>query len=371
MQVRWGTRRFYQPLFLGIVLIAILDFLPYRRHLDSFYYPPDSLASLRRIGERIAADPEDFRVLPAERYSNQADLVYIWHGKRLAWDFRSYSAPRRTRELFDLVFDRMHNGATECEAAVLAGFANVKYVLDNPSSGADPASCPKFRLVQRAADVRLYENLEYRPFVQAYPTACVLVGGAGEPGIALAVALGERNVGLARIDDDASRIPAGSTVIADRESIAARRAPAGAISLDDALALFRETARFGASPDLSWTRPYPELIRVRSRAKDDSFVVISESFHPWWKATLDGRPVERFAGQYAFLGLFVPAGDHAIELRYRRPWTFAFWGAVSVVSLLGCLAALVVQGPVVGRSGSGPGFWRGGRRAVAGRRTEP
>jgi hypothetical protein len=346
LQARWGARRFWTPVFGAILLAVVVDFLPYRVYLEAYQKTEDEVTDLRRAGERIAVDPEDFRVLPAERYSNQADLLFLWHGKRLAWDFRSYTAPRRTQELLDSVFERIGAGATGSEAAVLAGLANVKYVADDPTRGPDPSACPGFRLVKRGDEVRVYENLAYRPFVQAYAEARVLVGGEGEPGIALTAALAERGIGLARLETvDASRVPAGHGVVADLQSIAAGIAPDGAVPLAEAMSSLPDAARFASPPEVRWSRPSPESIRVESRAAGETFLVVSESFHPWWTATLDGRPVDVLAGQYAFLGAFVPPGEHVLEFRFRRPWTFAFWGGVGLVSFLACVAALLVRGP--------------------------
>ena len=63
------------------------------------------------------------------------------------------------------------------------------------------------------------------------------------------------------------------------------------------------------------------------------FLVVSESFHPWWTAYLDGRPVPVHPGQFAFLGLFMPAGEHRLELRFQRPPTYYLWALVSCASL--------------------------------------
>jgi len=71
-------------------------------------------------------------------------------------------------------------------------------------------------------------------------------------------------------------------------------------------------------------------------------LVISESFHPWWTAELDGASHPVLRAQVAFLGAMIPAGDHVLELKFRRPWTFVFLAAVSLVSLFAVLGALGV-----------------------------
>jgi hypothetical protein len=68
-------------------------------------------------------------------------------------------------------------------------------------------------------------------------------------------------------------------------------------------------------------------VRVRLDAPGDitlevdtptqQLLVVSESFHDGWRATLDDRsvPVERVNGD--FLGTVVPAGSHAVRLQFR------------------------------------------------------
>ncbi len=51
-----------------------------------------------------------------------------------------------------------------------------------------------------------------------------------------------------------------------------------------------------------------------------SLVVFSELFYPGWKASLDGIPIEIYNIDYAFRGLFIPAGDHLVEFKYQPFW---------------------------------------------------
>ena len=67
-------------------------------------------------------------------------------------------------------------------------------------------------------------------------------------------------------------------------------------------------------------------------------LIISEIFHPGWTALLDGEPAPLFPADVALLGLFVPAGEHRVELRFE-PLHFKLALAISAVSAL--LLALV------------------------------
>jgi hypothetical protein len=51
-----------------------------------------------------------------------------------------------------------------------------------------------------------------------------------------------------------------------------------------------------------------------------SLVVFSEVNYPGWKAFIDGQPADLLTADYAFRALFVPAGNHEVEFKYRPSW---------------------------------------------------
>jgi hypothetical protein len=86
-------------------------------------------------------------------------------------------------------------------------------------------------------------------------------------------------------------------------------------------------------------RPVESLDRVSTEER--RFLLLSEIFHPGWTALLDGEPAQLFPTDVALMGLFVPPGEHRVELRFR-PLFFdvALW--ISAVSAL-LLAAVAIR----------------------------
>ncbi|MEA2326979.1 MAG: hypothetical protein QOE68_1938 [Thermoanaerobaculia bacterium] len=62
------------------------------------------------------------------------------------------------------------------------------------------------------------------------------------------------------------------------------------------------------------------------------FVVISEEVWKGWRAYVDGRPAKIVRANHAFLGVFVPAGNHAIRLTYL-PQSFVIGRAITFGTL--------------------------------------
>jgi hypothetical protein len=102
----------------------------------------------------------------------------------------------------------------------------------------------------------------------------------------------------------------------------------------------------------------PSAIRARvsvdgDRAGPTTFA-IRESWHPRWRATLDGAPVALRRITPDHMAVDVPPGAHVLELRFRRPlWLWLLW-------LLAPLAVLAARS-------AGPGAV-GPLRVVAGQR---
>jgi hypothetical protein len=93
--------------------------------------------------------------------------------------------------------------------------------------------------------------------------------------------------------------------------------------------------------DIIVERPSAEEIRARFTATSDSVAVVAESYYPYWRATLDGRPAKLLRVAYGLMGVDVAAGGHELVLRYEPPRTYAWSAILSAVTLLGCVGVAV------------------------------
>lgn len=96
-----------------------------------------------------------------------------------------------------------------------------------------------------------------------------------------------------------------------------------------------------------------ERIVLRVATPSERWLVVRESFHPDWRAELDGRPVGVLRADLLYRAVLVPAGNHEVVFRYD-PW---WWGpgvrlmACGWLLLLGALFLPVRRGEAIG---SGP-----------------
>jgi len=68
-------------------------------------------------------------------------------------------------------------------------------------------------------------------------------------------------------------------------------------------------------------------------------LVVKETYHPNWRATVDGQPVETFMVSPSFIGMTLPAGDHFVTVEYRstpiKTPLFVFGVLVLAILVLG------------------------------------
>jgi hypothetical protein len=84
-----------------------------------------------------------------------------------------------------------------------------------------------------------------------------------------------------------------------------------------------------------------ERVVVSVGADRPALLVLTDSWAPGWKATVDGRDADVQRVNYLIRGVAVPAGEHTVEFRYD-PATWTWGWAISLVTLLGLgVAALV------------------------------
>jgi uncharacterized membrane protein YfhO len=62
-------------------------------------------------------------------------------------------------------------------------------------------------------------------------------------------------------------------------------------------------------------------------------VILTDSWFPGWRATVDGHPTPILKAYGAFRGVVVDAGDHTIEMRYR-PWSVFIGAALTAAAAM-------------------------------------
>jgi hypothetical protein len=112
---------------------------------------------------------------------------------------------------------------------------------------------------------------------------------------------------------------------------------------------FTDVAPFHPSSGVvSDVREDDAAIRLTTRNAGRGLLLIAVTAHKYWRATIDGRAAPLLTANVAYQALDVPAGAHAVELRYRNP-LIAIGATLSLLTIL-ALAVL----PFIRRPASPP-----------------
>ena len=96
----------------------------------------------------------------------------------------------------------------------------------------------------------------------------------------------------------------------------------------------------------------PEKIEVEAQSGEPGLLMLSEIYHPAWKAYVDGEPVPVYRADYTLRAVPVPAGEHTVELRYESRALTA--GLVTSLLTTAALVALVAARMVTTRRRNAP-----------------
>jgi hypothetical protein len=85
----------------------------------------------------------------------------------------------------------------------------------------------------------------------------------------------------------------------------------------------------------------PEEVLLRASLSVPGYVVLSDSYYPGWRATVDGEPVVIERANLAFRAVHVPAGTHTVRWVYR-PTSYRAGLGISAAALLALATAFSI-----------------------------
>jgi uncharacterized membrane protein (UPF0136 family) len=77
-------------------------------------------------------------------------------------------------------------------------------------------------------------------------------------------------------------------------------------------------------------------LQLLVKSKEDSLLVLSDTYYPGWKAFVDGTPQKIYQADYAFRAVPLNPGTHRLEFVYD-PMSFKLGAGVTLLGILGCI----------------------------------
>lgn len=87
-----------------------------------------------------------------------------------------------------------------------------------------------------------------------------------------------------------------------------------------------------------------DRVSIHTNNDREGILVLSDTFYPGWRATLDGSETPILRANLAFRGVAIPAGVHLVEFLYD-PASFRYGSWISLVALAFVLCGLAVSLP--------------------------
>ena len=88
----------------------------------------------------------------------------------------------------------------------------------------------------------------------------------------------------------------------------------------------------------------PNQAKIRAILSQPGYLVLSDTFYPGWRATVDGEPTKILRANGAFRAVALDAGTHEVSFQYR-PRSFVVGVACSAVALVGALVVWFAVSP--------------------------
>ena len=101
------------------------------------------------------------------------------------------------------------------------------------------------------------------------------------------------------------------------------------------------SVRPGAADQVTMRRYDPEAVDIASDSPAAGLLILADQAFPGWEATVDNRPVAIHTTDHALRGVYLPAGAHLVQFRYR-PASLRWGAAISTVAGLAALGFVVL-----------------------------
>lgn len=90
-----------------------------------------------------------------------------------------------------------------------------------------------------------------------------------------------------------------------------------------------------AAATVEWLERRPDRLVLDVADPAAGLLVLSETHHPYWSATVDGEPAPVLRVDVALRGIPLPPGRHRVELAFHDPYvTYGAWGSLAGLVLL-------------------------------------
>lgn len=343
-------------LLVGVGLLVVIDFWPSR----GAYQRGAPLEPLREFARTVAAlepgdPPARIGMVMRPTLSNRtySSLLARASGAGSAWSWVAWQAGPHWHPYYHHVYQGLVRPRSDAPTSewgnVLARVGRIKYFLDEFLGNQRLSLPPPWRRVAVNQRFALWEQPEVYPPAFGTRVYLLSVGAATAHELALGEVLARAGGVVLSAGDPGGAgfgaLAAGASYLYADPSLRATLPPRISEKLVTPAELVERT-RSVRRPllEVGYERPAPEHIALRFDAGAKPAVVfVSESYHPWWRARVDGEPAAVLRATGAFMAVAVGPGEHRVDLEFRLPVALRGAELSSRLAWLALLAGLLVH----------------------------
>jgi hypothetical protein len=114
--------------------------------------------------------------------------------------------------------------------------------------------------------------------------------------------------------------------------------------VDDASEAPTNGTAAGFIGDVKITKYAPKQIEMTASNNVPSLLVYNDKFSPTWKIKVDGKPSQLHRANYIMRGIFLPAGNHSIIMKYEPSLTGLYISVLGIAFGLMALVYVIISG---------------------------
>jgi len=287
--------------------------------------------------------------------NSEAGRAWGW----LPWQAGRHWPPYMSRAAWPFRQPREETEETIRSDEALLALGRLKYFLLDSRARNEPRALPHpWRPVASSKLLSVWEQPEVAPMASGYRSYLLVVGEPHKSELRAIPPLFHRNVLVASVggrSSDLRELIGEATLVSLPDESALGDEASRALAQQHAHKVFdpRDVSgwrKLGTAPvtalvGVDYRRPAPEHIVLEIDAGElSSLIFLSEGYHPWWRATLNGERVPLVRAQMAFMAVLVPPGEHVVDVRFQRPIAVAAADAVTGLSWLTAAIGVPVAG---------------------------
>ena len=323
----------------GLGVLMLLDYWPYQKPVKDTGVPAHTTENLQAAYKSLQPDKDWVKTYSLSgRYFHL--LGPMWGGKPQVYEaFYNWMCPIGAGLLNQQAIVQSADRRIMMNRAFLdlMGARYVVFDLGNPGAPEPQMILDdlgrNYTAVLTNEDFIVFRNDSARPYVTAYARACLYKGDVRKS-VSLALALSAKNWPLVQAEEPTAFAPPRAPLQPYEKVYGEDSSPFPPVTESVPVAL----------GDVQLTRDNSQLIHIKLTAPSSCVAVIAESYYPFWRAEVDGQPVEVLQVSCGLMGMELPAGSHTIALHYQPPRVYAMAGVVSVATLLLGIGFTVFRG---------------------------